>query len=623
MSKLSVSTEIPSKRKYLFAALFFIVGVLQFILIFKQPYRLDDLSWGGAIGVQRLNNLFCDYNGRYIGNFAVLFLTRIPVILRALYQELFVVILLVESYVILKKDEITSSLFFILYFTMPLPVLTQSVLWISGFSNYYISAALVLLVLLIDFRCIEKEEGNKKDSVIGIILFGLCVIAGQLIIETATIYIVVLSVVVLALYIKRYKKLSAVLVTQLLCSIAGFVIMFTNASYMSAYVHDGTNHKAITIADYGMDAFFYNLYDVYQGTIARMWFGNNLLLNIVLTVIVIAICYRLRNTIGYILGSVGVVFLACFIYDVVDGDRAVLNSNIWLTTISIAYTIFIFLVVLLVIDQTNIKTRIMILIGSTVMLMLPTLVATPIHDRCFFNTFLIWAFIVSEFFRFLMKDININSKICDNAAAMTWLMIIVISIATIVGQMLSWKIETIRMSEIEKCKEENSPFLIIPRVPNAGVYCFGANLEDEYWWGIFKDYYDIDSSVSLIFIDYEDYLAWVRAIEYNEGNIPVGWQLFNDHWYYINSEGGFYSGFTKLSGTWYYFQPDGSAFTGLLEAEGEFFFFENDGTMHKGWEKSAGNWYYFNNSGVMVRDSEMEIGSSVYYFDVNGVCLNP
>ena len=623
MSKLSVSNDIPSKRKYIFAALFFLAGILQFVLIFKQPYRLDDLTWGGVIGEQRLADLFSDYNGRYIGNFVVLFLTRIPVILRSLIQELFVVILLIESYLILKKDRMSSSMFLILYFTMPLPILSQSVLWISGFSNYCVSAVLVLLVLLVDFRCLEKNEDGKKDSVEGILLFDLCVISGQLILETATIYIIVLSIVVLALYIKRYKGINAILVSQLISSIIGAVIMFMNASYVSAYVHDGTTYKAITIGDYRFKDLLYNLYVVFDEKIAKMWLGNNLILNIVLSIIVIIICYRLKNTIGYIFGTVGLIFLAGFIYDVVDGDRSVLNSDLWLVTVSITFTIFVILVAVFVIDKKETKTRLLIFLGSTVILMLPTLFATPIHDRCFFNTYLIWAFITVEFGHYLLDGIQFNSKTCDNVTALTFALIIVISIATIVGQMLSWKIESIRLSEIEKCKSENSAFLIIPRVPNANVYCFGANLEDEYWWDNYKSYYDIDSSVSLIFLDYDVYRQWKSSIENNDGLIPVGWQYFNDNWYYFNSEGEFYSGFTKLSGTWYYFLPDGRAMTGLLEEDGQFYYFEEDGTMHKGWTRIMDNWYYFDNSGAMVRDCEREIGNYVYTFGEDGVCTNP
>ena len=39
------------------------------------------------------------------------------------------------------------------------------------------------------------------------------------------------------------------LTSQLLGSIAGAVAIFSNTSYYSAYVHDGTNHKAISIGD--------------------------------------------------------------------------------------------------------------------------------------------------------------------------------------------------------------------------------------------------------------------------------------------------------------------------------------------------------------------------------------
>ena len=78
--------------------------------------------------------------------------------------------------------------------------------------------------------------------------------------------------------------------------------------------------------------------------------------------------------------------------------------------------------------------------------------------------------------------------------------------------MLSWKIEELRMAAVRECKETGAAELIIPRVPDAAIYCYGANLSGndtpakETWLNNYKDFYGIDSSVKLRFADYEDYI---------------------------------------------------------------------------------------------------------------------
>ena len=46
------------------------------ILCYLFPYTGDDWAWGSKIGIDRLNNWFENYNGRYVGNLIVLAMTR-------------------------------------------------------------------------------------------------------------------------------------------------------------------------------------------------------------------------------------------------------------------------------------------------------------------------------------------------------------------------------------------------------------------------------------------------------------------------------------------------------------------------------------------------------------------
>lgn len=614
--------KASDKSKTLVSILFFVIGVLIFYMLYKQPLRLDDLSWGGSIGVERYSNFFAGYNGRYLGNLAVLLLTRVPALVRTVIEEV-IVALLVVSYYLLKKDKISTALYFILLFTMPLKIVAQSVTWISGFSNYFISALFVLLIVYVDFEETENPTVKPKYLPLRAVEYCIVVFLGQLVIETATIYTVVLSVIVFIWYSVKNKKLSVMLTSQLLGSIAGAVAIFSNTSYYSAYVHDGTNHKAISIGDSSFTGLVDNVIRFYRETIAQMWFGNNLLLNIILSVIVIVICFRLRKTIGYVFGTIGVFFAGCFIYDDLNGDRMVEYSDLWMYFLSITYTVFILLVILLLVKDVTSRNRLLIMMFSTIFLMLPTLVATPIHDRCFFNTFIFWALITAEFARLLFKDLkplDINSLYI---VALANVLIISMLINYTIGQIPAWQLEDIRMNQIEKCKSDNLPVLVIPRIPWSNIFCYGADLNDEYWFDNYKEFYEVDPSVTLIFLGYSEYMIWDQIVEDNDGELPVGFRMFNDKWYYFSNDGELCTGYRKLSGHWYYFLEDGQMYCGWLIDSGDRYYFDNNGVMVTGWNKISNEWYYFEDNGAMLADTSMTDGDRTYYFDPDGICTNP
>lgn len=45
-------------------------------LIYLVPYSHDDWAWGCEVGLERLRTNFEAYNGRYMGNYMILLLTR-------------------------------------------------------------------------------------------------------------------------------------------------------------------------------------------------------------------------------------------------------------------------------------------------------------------------------------------------------------------------------------------------------------------------------------------------------------------------------------------------------------------------------------------------------------------
>lgn len=79
------------------------------------PFGSDDWAWGTSVGMERLASHFAGYNGRYLGNLLIIFLTKnafIKTIGMAVIS--FAVVLLIYEYI--GKDRF-------LYFLFPLLLL--------------------------------------------------------------------------------------------------------------------------------------------------------------------------------------------------------------------------------------------------------------------------------------------------------------------------------------------------------------------------------------------------------------------------------------------------------------------------------------------------------------------
>lgn len=63
-----------------------LIGVALLVMFAMSFPRLDDLTWGSSMGLDRLRSWFAGYNGRYVGNIIVILLTRLPAWFRAVVE---------------------------------------------------------------------------------------------------------------------------------------------------------------------------------------------------------------------------------------------------------------------------------------------------------------------------------------------------------------------------------------------------------------------------------------------------------------------------------------------------------------------------------------------------------
>ena len=203
-----------------------------FVMFFMSFPRLDDLTWGSSVGLQRLSTWFAGYNGRYTGNVIVIILTRLPSFVRASVEVIILCVLIYYVHRLLPKKG-AFCFFALAFLSLPLSLHAQSIVWTAGYANYVTSAAVMLFVLNVYSRIVIQ---GKRLSRTAFIIFIIISFLGQLVLENTTFYTIILAAFFLFYGLVSQKKLYAPVAAGLISSICGAILMFTNSSYHSALV---------------------------------------------------------------------------------------------------------------------------------------------------------------------------------------------------------------------------------------------------------------------------------------------------------------------------------------------------------------------------------------------------
>ena len=108
------------------------------------------------------------------------------------------------------------------------------------------------------------------------------------------------------------------------------------------------------------------------------------------------------------------------------------------------------------------------------------------------------------------------------------------------------------------------------------------------------------------------------------GNTRVGWQKFDNYWYYYYPDGSYQrEGWVLVADKWYLFQADGRMLTGWQDRNGQTYYLTNNGDMVVGWVQWGNRWYYMNPTkdafeGAMLRERWADVNGISYYFGSDG-----
>lgn len=194
-----------------------------FAMVLVMPYSGDDLFWS-VKSIGNYGSLLVDpaLNGRYVGNFLVLFITK-SALLRSIVTSGVVVGI---AYIV--KKETKSPLWFVwlLLILMPISIFKQCIPWASGFTNYTIST-LLLLIILLGLRRVFADKASTKVAVgTSILVFINCFF-----LENVTLFLLVGTFVLNVVYFVKHKKVNKYLFSSFVASLLGTVLMFVQPTY--------------------------------------------------------------------------------------------------------------------------------------------------------------------------------------------------------------------------------------------------------------------------------------------------------------------------------------------------------------------------------------------------------
>ncbi len=487
-----------------------ILFTLLTVLCYMFPYTHDDWAWGTTLGTDRLEALFENYNGRWLGNILVILLTRSR-IARALAISItltFIVVMIRKN--VQFKNKYSKYILISLLLLMPVNIIAQAIAWTSGFTNYVIPFLIVLLIIYLNRNIFLNNEVKISNKwIVPLLISGF---ACSLFMENMTIYNLILSIVLVGYLIFKKKNIIWSNIAYMIGSIVGTILMFSNGAY---YMVANSADAYRTIEQGNI---FARVFQTYFDTFYKLFIQNNYIMNIFICVISLVLIYKymknaknIKSYIKVILYIVSTVFVVYTSY--IAFLRMGSNSNIFVNedickyfegALSILYFISIFVTVLTCVGDKNIKKRLMFELISILIITGPLLIVTPIGPRCFISTYFMFALFAIDCFdncvcsesRNFMKII----KLCP--------IVLMIYFICIYGQV--FKIDNQRRRYIKKHKEDTS--IVLPLLPYAG-YMQGPNPVNDVFEGRFKMFYNINSESKIEFVTYEQ---WKEITENNK-----------------------------------------------------------------------------------------------------------
>jgi hypothetical protein len=486
--------NIISSYQFRFLFLFFIVWlILQYLFIPDA----DDFRWGSQYGVDMLKNGFdIAGNNRFFSNLLIVFFARF-LIPKAIFYALImtgIYYLIVEF---TSKSKLMYSLTAFLIFTVSPGIFIDSLVVASFFMNYGLSLLFVLFYLHFAKSCFTKP--SKKLTAAALVF----AFPAQLVLETASIYLVVLSFLCLALYFYKKRKVTLPLLAWCILSILGFIVLMAGSK--SQATGHAYRRMALPWVDYSNNNVLRGyLPDTCMSILKELKMLGIVpvaIISILLIVMIVKLnikksksAFLIACILGYnVLFPLVIVSIYFFSDTIPSYSLTAYTIAFFEVFVSIAFVALSFYIFNICIKDKRLKQGIFFLLGSMLIVILPLMFIYPTGPR---NLLLVAVFIImmiNSLLEYMIDQGLIKISIKKiSLTALTGFLIVACGYSAIYGVIhyKFWK----RQEYIEAQAAQGSKIIYAERLP-LGYFTHFPNPTDPLYANSFNVYFKLDENI--------------------------------------------------------------------------------------------------------------------------------
>lgn len=369
-------------------------NLILFVLIYFVFFSLsmfftcDDYAWYYVHEMDTLSE-YINPNGRYFTNFITYIIVSYPIIRTIIYSLVLTLYICIVTRLTsftnnfsIKELVIVSSLFF----AIPGNIFSQTINWLSGFTNYTFAVVFVLIYIYYILQIVfNNYTPSIKLSILSLVL-GIC---GGLCNELLTIYNIFFAVFSIIIIYKFRKRVYSCNLVFLISSVVSAVIMFSNSAYSSIAADNDV---------LGQRRFEVSFSDIYFRLITNLLESYTkpfVLIHIFISVGLFIIHFKSEKNFKYskLCLFITFVFASYSFFTTYIHNFESLNPSYRFKSIETAFTfVYIISVFYLAVKYLDVKkkTSVIIYITSSLFLTIPFTILNPVTARCFYLSYVFW-----------------------------------------------------------------------------------------------------------------------------------------------------------------------------------------------------------------------------------------
>lgn len=501
-------------------ALIMIFAVISAVCLIFQG---DDFIWYFVYDIEEMSD-FQIPNGRYFTNCLTHLMVKFPLIRYVIFTGAMSALIIVITHLIdfeKKSGVMKYGLSFSLLALLPTSVYSNTMTWISGFTNYAIS---ILLTLVYVFYCFKiMFDRTYIPSKIWLVFASVLGLAGALCVENISIYNILFGIFSIIIIFKLRKRFFASNILYLITSVVGFIIMMSADAYGEIFKKEQNDSLGMRHVEISFSDIFMQIYRSTAPEYARQFFVIHIL---------IAFCFlylyykadkndwnTAKKRYGKICINITALYAVYSLWINCFEDLVEFDISMRLKALEAAF-VFVYLISLIYLAFTLLEAdkflRFTIYLISTIIVVAPFAVVNPVSPRCFFADAVFWILLSGElFFACFEKFVFFRSNELRNLICIASLLAGIF----ICNMNISNKIwNNIRIDYIREQVNENKKTIEIIELPYDNLV-----LDDLSKDGIFDCYFlDDIGYTELLFkyydIDVDKYsfkFLYISTVDYN------------------------------------------------------------------------------------------------------------